>query len=105
MELNVKKEMHGSKMTLKLKGVLDISTSNSIDPYLEDIKDIEVLIFDFNELEFIDSTGIGSIMNAIFLSQEKNFSVVLQGVDDMTKEILEIVGIYQILDTLHKGDA
>lgn len=104
MGLTVQKEIQGSTMTLRLQGILDISTSNVIDPYIEDVDDIDVLIFDFSELEFIDSTGIGSIMNTIFLSQEKNFTVKLEGVDELIKDILETVGIYHILESLQEED-
>lgn len=98
MELTVKKEVQGLTVILHLKGILDISTTNLIDPYLDELGEIEQLIFDFNELEFIDSTGIGSVMNAIYLSQEKNFKIKLQGVNDLTNEVFEMVGLYQILN-------
>lgn len=104
MELSVEKEVQGLTTILKLLGILDISTSNVIDPYLDEIDHIDILIFDFSGLEFIDSTGIGSIMNAIYLSKEKNFKLKLQGVDKLTNEVFEMVGLYQILNTLQEED-
>jgi anti-anti-sigma factor len=100
MELTVKKKVEGSTVIIQLNGMLDITTTNIIDPYLEDINDIQTLIIDFSELGFIDSTGIGSIMNAIYLSQEKKFKLKLQGVDELTHQVFETVGLYQILDTI-----
>ena len=61
---------------------------------------METLIIDFSGLEFIDSTGIGSIMNAIYLSQEKGFKLQLKGVDELTHTVFEMVGLYQILEAL-----
>lgn len=100
MDLEVKKEVQDLTTTLKIKGILDISTTNVIEPYLEEIDKIDMLIIDFSELEFIDSTGIGSIMNAIFLSQEKSFKLKLQGINDLTHVVFETVGLYEILEAI-----
>ncbi|WP_077214347.1 STAS domain-containing protein [Bacillus dakarensis] len=100
MSLKVKKEIQGLTTIFTLQGVLDISTSGVIDDYLENIGTVKTLVIDFSKLEFIDSTGIGSIMNAIYLSQEKQFRLELQGVDELTNEVFETVGLYQILNTL-----
>ncbi|KLV22888.1 anti-sigma-factor antagonist [Niallia circulans] len=101
MSLTVKKELQESTITLKLNGILDISTTNLIDPYLADIGHIEALIIDFAGLDFIDSTGIGSIMNTIFLSQEKGFKLKFQGIDELTHTVFETVGLYQILESVN----
>ncbi|MCL7746714.1 STAS domain-containing protein [Halalkalibacter alkaliphilus] len=103
MDLQVKKEKNEDTITLKISGVLDISTNNIIDPYLEEITDeINLLIFDFSGLEFIDSTGIGSIINAIHLSQEKQFKLQFEGVNELTHQVFEMVGLYQILEAIQE---
>ncbi|MGG0719992.1 STAS domain-containing protein [Robertmurraya massiliosenegalensis] len=102
MGLKVEREIQGLTILLKLKGVLDISTSSVIDPFLDDMNDIESLIFDFEGLEFIDSTGIGSIINAIYLAKEKGFKLFFQGVDELTEQVFETVGLYQILMTIQE---
>jgi anti-anti-sigma factor len=104
MSLTVEKEVQSSTTILKLGGILDISTTNHIDPYLEEIDEIKTLIIDFGDLEFIDSTGIGSIMNAIHLAQEKNFKLEFQGVNELTHEVFEMVGLYQILEAVQGED-
>ncbi|MFD2679173.1 STAS domain-containing protein [Bacillus seohaeanensis] len=100
MELLVKKEVKGSTITFILEGILDITTANVMDPYLAEIDSIEVLVIDLSQLEFLDSTGIGSLMNAIYLSQEKDFKIKLQGIDELTDQIFETVGLYQILKAM-----
>jgi anti-anti-sigma factor len=97
MDLRVCKEVIDSTVILKVKGILDISTTNLIDCYLDELIEIHSLIIDFSELDFIDSTGIGSIINAIHLSQEKNFKLKLQGISEMTDSVFDTVGLYQIL--------
>jgi anti-anti-sigma factor len=101
MDLIVNKEIQGSTIIFHVKGTLDISTTNIIDSNLEQLEEnIERLIFDLKDLDFIDSTGIGSIINAIHLSQEKNFKLVLQEIDELTNQVFETVGLYQILDAI-----
>lgn len=102
MSLTVRKDVQGGTTIFTLKGILDISTSNVIDPYLDDLGDINILVLDFSELEFIDSTGIGSIINAIYLAQEKNFTLKLQGIDELTHQVFETVGLYQILNAIQE---
>jgi len=96
MGLAIKKELEGSTVILSLHGVLDISTTNQIDSYLENLEKIDVFVFDFSELEFIDSTGIGSILNAIYLSQDYDFKI-----SEMTHQVFEMVGLYQIVNAFH----
>jgi anti-anti-sigma factor len=100
MSLVVEKEIKEQTLILKIKGVLDISTTHVIEPYLEEIEHIETVILDLSGLEFIDSTGIGAILNAIYLSQEKNFRLKLQGMDELTNNVFETVGLYQILEAI-----
>ncbi|THE10612.1 anti-sigma factor antagonist [Bacillus timonensis] len=102
MELTIRKEYENLTLILYLEGILDISTANIIDPYLEEINDIKTLIIDFSKLEFIDSTGIGSIMNAIYLTKEKGFKLRLQGEDELTRQVLETVGLYEMLYALQE---
>ncbi|WP_428911907.1 STAS domain-containing protein [Niallia sp. Krafla_26] len=102
--LSVQTNVQNSTMVIKLKGTLDISTSNVIDPYLAEMGEIDVLIIDFSDLEFIDSTGIGSIMNAIYLSKDKGFKLTFEGVDELTHQVFETVGLFQIMEALREDE-
>jgi anti-anti-sigma factor len=103
MSLTVEKKVQENTLILQIKGVLDISTAHVIEPYLEGIDPIETVILDFSNLELIDSTGIGAIINATYLSKEKNFQLKIQGINEITHHVFETVGLYQVLDAL-KGE-
>lgn len=105
MGLKVKKEVQGSTTTFFIKGSLDISTASLLDPYLDELVNVDVLIFDLSDLEFIDSSGIGTIMNAIYLSQEKNYKFKLRGIKELTHEVFEMIGLYEVLDAIEQGVA
>ncbi|MBT2663864.1 STAS domain-containing protein [Bacillus sp. ISL-45] len=102
MGLTINREIHETTIILKFKGILDISTANVMDPYLDEIQKINTLVLDFSELEFIDSTGIGSIINSIYLSQEKNFYLELKGINELTHQVFETIGVYHILNSIQK---
>lgn len=100
MSLHVNKQIENTSLLLVLEGILDISTSGVIEQCLENVKGINELIFDFSKLHFIDSTGIGSIINALYLSQEQNFKIVFRGINELTNEVFETVGLYKIIEAM-----
>ena len=102
MGLKVNVEVQPEVTIFKLKGILDISTNKVIDSYLNNLSNTKEVILDLSELEFIDSTGIGSIINAIYMSQEEHFILKLTGVDESIQEVFETVGLYQILKTIQE---
>jgi anti-anti-sigma factor len=102
LSLEVAIEHEGDTATLKINGVLDISTIDIFSTQIDQLLDVSLLKIDFSNLEFIDSTGIGSIMELIYLAQEKRFKIHLKGMNETTKEIFEIVGLFTILESLQK---
>ncbi|GAB7386706.1 hypothetical protein BSNK01_05420 [Bacillaceae bacterium] len=90
------------KVTLKIKGILDYSTIETFHQRLQALENCTELVVDFSEMGFIDSTGIGGIMELIYLSREKGFSLTFHGLDAETREIFATVGIFQILEALQK---
>lgn len=97
MELNITKEINNTTMILKLQGILDITTASVIEEEMDEMDSIEILILDFANIEFIDSTGIGSIVNLINLSQEKSFKIKLKGISELNHQVFNTVGLYTIL--------
>lgn len=87
--------------TLNVSGILDYSTMNRFIEEVRTIKDgTQRVIVNFTELEFIDSTGIGSIINLVHEANERNFIVELDGVSDGKKELFQMIGVYEILDAI-----
>jgi anti-anti-sigma regulatory factor len=102
MGLSVKEEIHGLITTFHFHGKMNLATRNSLELILAEIVDVDLLIFDFSEIEWMDSTFIQSILKAIDLSIEQNFTIKFHGKNESIKETFEDFGIYQILDTIHE---
>lgn len=102
--MDIKKEQSNGVCVLYVSGVLDYSTMGLFVNHVGSIeKEISKVIVDFTDLEFIDSTGIGAIVNLFHEAYENDFDVELQGIEDEVKELFDTVGVFQILESLQKG--
>ncbi|MBM7573322.1 anti-anti-sigma factor [Aquibacillus albus] len=101
--MEVKKERSNNICTLYVDGVLDYST---MEPFVEKVRSIEEgiekVIVDFTDLEFIDSTGIGAIINLVHEANTKQFEVELCGIIDEIKDLFETIGVFQIMEALQE---
>lgn len=100
MTFNARKEWKESTLNIYIEGVLDISTVNLLQDYLSDIDGIKELYIHLDKLEFIDSTGVGTILDWIYQASSDGFSIKLVGLNDITKEIFETLGVFKILEAL-----
>ncbi|MBF7084015.1 STAS domain-containing protein [Desulfallas sp. Bu1-1] len=101
--LNVKSRLEGKTVRLSLEGVLDISTVDTFNSQTEQLSGISELVLDMAGLEFIDSSGIGAILQVVRLSQERGFTVNLENANENISELLNTVGLFQIIEALQKG--
>jgi anti-anti-sigma factor len=104
--LTVETQKTESTYSIVVEGVLDIATVDIFHERVDRLEeeDFSVLIVDFSKLLFIDSTGIGAVLRAIYLSRDKGFTVQLEGMSENIKDILKTVGVMRILATLQKED-
>ncbi|MRG85038.1 STAS domain-containing protein [Salinibacillus xinjiangensis] len=102
--VEVKKEIDDNQCILHVSGVLDYST---MEPFIEEIQSIEEgiakVVVHFGGLEFIDSTGIGSIINLVHEANTKKFEVELDGINEEIQELFETIGVFEIMDSIQKG--
>lgn len=103
--LKVKKMTGGNVCNLQVSGVLDYAT---MDPFVSEIRsvepDVKQVVIDFSGLEFIDSTGIGAIINLVHEAKAKNFTVKLEGISQETGELFETIGVFEIIKTLQQEE-
>jgi len=77
----------------KLSGLLNNFTQN-------------VLIFNLNDLSYINSEGIGLIMNLINKATEAKREIILSGLEGEVKDVIELIGLQKIAKTFrHLGEA
>lgn len=101
MSLVMKEEIKGSTLYVSVIGLMDYSTA---DNFKLDIPDnITNIVIDFSGLNFIDSTGIGSILSIIYTAGDRGIGVNFKGLNKDTQELFETVGVYRIKEALLKG--
>jgi anti-anti-sigma factor len=101
MSLEIVKEIRGSTYFLRIIGLMDYST---IDRFDVDIPGgVTAVHVDFGELDFIDSTGIGSVLSLIFAAKERNIPICFVGLNETVKDIFDTVGVFGIMEALQKG--
>ena len=95
MDINLQK--NGSTLTIALTGRLDTITSPKLDDVLHaEIKGIDTLIFDFDQLEYISSAGLRVLLAAQKI-MNKQGTMVVRNVKPMIMEIFEVTGFDSIL--------
>lgn len=104
MSLEVAIDYENDRAIIRISGILDISTIDIFSNQIDELQAISSLIIDFSNLEFIDSTGIGAIMELIYLAEEKKFKIHFEGMNETTKHIFEIVGLFIVLESLQKEE-
>ncbi|MGX6443727.1 STAS domain-containing protein [Neobacillus sp. K501] len=102
MSLTIHIEKNLDQAVVQINGTMDITTIEVFATKMDKLAKVSQLLLDFSNLEFIDSTGIGAIMELIYLSQEQNFTIKLTGMDETIHKIFEIVGLFTILEALKK---
>ena len=85
-------------LELKVIGRLDTITSNQLEAELKKVdKSVDLLIFDFSELEYLTSVGIRIIVSAHKMMMRQG-KLVVRNLNEEVSEVLEVTGI---LDLLH----
>ncbi len=96
--MEIKKELNGTTLTLKISGRLDASNAveltNELNASLSGVKD---LIFDFKGLEYVASAGLRVLLTAQ-KRMNKQGSMKIRNVADAVMEVLEMTGFADLMN-------
>lgn len=95
MEFETIKE--GDKLTYKIKGRLDTSTSPQLMEALN-LDGVKELVFDLQETDYVFSAGLRVFLQAQKTMNANGGTMKLINVQDSVKEIFNIVGFTGIMD-------
>lgn len=106
--LHIKTSMENDIGCLKLFGELDISTIELFQTSIETIHSkASRIVLDFNDVQFVDSTGVGNLVQAIKSLEEDGVSVRVQNITQEVFEVLDLLGIPELLGDVsfdHKAE-
>jgi anti-anti-sigma factor len=96
-ELDIYETLKGSTLTIKIKGQLDIDTSEILLSYIDLNKDkwtkIQDLYVDMTELNFFDTSGIRSLILFLLEARKNNISIKTINTTKTAYKIIEFMGI------------
>lgn len=95
--LDINKTENEKTLTIKLEGRLDTTTAPILEEEIEDLQDVDMLIFDIESLEYISSAGL----RLLLLSQKKMIKsgggMKVTHTNEMVDEIFDVTGFSDIL--------
>ena len=96
--MTINKEANGDKLTVKVSGRLDTTTSPAFEKELKDSLDgVKELTLDLTDLEYISSAGLRVLLSTHKIMNAQG-SMKLVGVKEMIMEIFEVTGFSDILN-------
>ena len=90
-------------LIVRLAGELDHSSAGSVRRELDALiadTGVRRLVFDMNELRFMDSSGIGLILGRYKLMTRRGGSVAVSGSNPRIDRIFDMAGVYQLVERL-----
>lgn len=96
--MEIKEEKRGDVRIIGLRGRLDAQTSPTAEKKLMELADLseQKLVFDFSELTFISSCGLGLLLKVAKNVQQANGKLALAGLRNYIHEVFEVAGFTSI---------
>ena len=96
--MNIIKNQEGTTLTIKLDDRLDTITAPQMDADLKSCLDgVETLIWDFNNLEYITSAGLRTLMNTQRTMSSKGTMKIIHA-NETVKGVFELTGLDDMLE-------
>jgi anti-anti-sigma factor len=103
LSVRFQKSQQGSQYYVKIIGIMDYSTIDAFQEGMDIPENINHVTLDFSGLEFIDSTGIGSLLGLMYTAQERGWSIGLVELTEEIKEVFDTVGVFRVMEALRRG--
>ena len=99
--MKIRLENIGTTLVVKLDGELDHHTAKEVRDKVDNeinLRNIKNLIFDFNKVSFMDSSGIGVIVGRYKIINSLGGRTMIIRANKQVNKILDISGIKKILE-------
>ncbi len=96
--MTIQAEKNGAVLTVALEGRLDTNTAPALEKEIgEQLPDIEMLVLDFKELQYLSSAGLRVLLSCQKKMNAAGGSMVVKNVNELIMEIFETTGFLDIL--------
>ena len=95
--MTIEENLNGTELTVAIVGRLDTTTAPQLEAeFKQSINDIEKLVLDFANLEYLSSAGLRVLLAAQKV-MNKQGEMIIKNVNDTINEIFEVTGFIDIL--------
>ncbi|MBQ7718179.1 MAG: STAS domain-containing protein [Clostridia bacterium] len=99
MELEIKMEKEGTKLTVFLNGELTTMTAPELKKTLEaEVPETDTLLLDFAECDLVSSAGLRVLLGAFKSLKAKKGQMKLLNIGENFSEVLYITGLDAVFD-------
>ena len=96
--MEIKKTQNGNSLTIAVSGRLDTNTSRRLEKELSTaLLEIESLIFDFSELEYVSSAGLRVLLGAQKAMSDRG-GIVIRNANQSVMDVFDITGFTDIFN-------
>ena len=96
--MEIIKNYQDQKLTVILKGKLDILTSPELEKSMTCALDgISELVFDFTDLDYISSSGLRVLLATQKKMNAAGGKMIVTGVNEVVAEVFEVTGFDRLL--------
>lgn len=96
MLLEIKSKVEKNIGFLYLNGVLDFSTVENFKNRLDNVQGVKEVNIDFDKIKFIDSSGVGGILQAIKKFQDDKIAIKINNISNDVFEVFDILGLPEL---------
>lgn len=99
MDLSIRVDESGTRRTVKLEGSCDLATAPRLRQALHALvpPDVDEVVLDVSELDFVDSTGLGVVLGAMRRLREGGGSLSIAGAHGIVRRVLEITDLDKVI--------
>ena len=94
--MKIKRNLDGEVLTLALEGRLDTLTTPDLEKEVSDLKGIKKIIFDFEKLEYISSSGLRVLLSTQKIMNNQG-EMIIKNSNMAIKKIFNVTGFADIL--------
>ncbi len=95
--LTIEPKREGSKLTVVLKGEINVITSKEFDAFMNDnLEGVTELVFDIKDVAYISSAGLKVFLNAQKVMNTQGSMVILHMADEI-KDSFDLTGFSKVM--------
>ncbi|PIQ24159.1 anti-sigma factor antagonist [bacterium (Candidatus Blackallbacteria) CG17_big_fil_post_rev_8_21_14_2_50_48_46] len=106
MKITVNTQSHPGSAVLSLKGTLTADYTQDLENAVANaLKTARALVLDFEELNLLDSTGLGALIRCLRMSLAARSSIYLANVKSGPRMVLQLTRTHRLFDIYDSVDA